>query len=75
MTSDRMRDFHSKVNHVDPDDDQYLECEACHWKGTILDCDRQKVSTNEHPLARRQGYEWTCPKCDTVVWRYWYMLS
>lgn len=75
MNSDRMRDFDSKSGYVKPDDSTPVECEACHWKGTIINCDMQKASMNEHPLAQRQGWTWICPKCDTVVWRYWYMLS
>lgn len=67
--------FHIKAGHINPDNDQPVECHHCGWKGTIIDCDRQRIRENDHVLAQREGYSWTCPVCETEVWKYYYLVS
>lgn len=68
-----LRDFHIKAGHVNPDNDQPVECK-CGWEGTIIECDRVQAGYDA-PLAARKGYQWGCPECNTILWHYWYLAS
>lgn len=51
---------------------------SCGWRGTMLDCDCEAYNSSAESWAKlsgRQGTHWNCPKCKSVIWRYYNLIN
>lgn len=67
------------IGSIDVKDERAMRAICkCGWRGTMLDCRREHYDSGAESWrnrAGRAGYHWHCPKCEAVIWRYYYMIS
>jgi hypothetical protein len=67
-------------NLLHEDEEKLVKCrrEICGWKGKIKDADRRRIETpiqSWNALAGREGWEYVCPRCGSLVATYYTKMS
>lgn len=68
----------ARLGSIEPpmDERQMLAVCDCGWTGDLNECDREEYDNGKWGRnAGRRGYHWNCPRCKSLVWRYYHTIN
>ena len=60
-----------------PDENNPVDC-SCGWNGKIKDTTEKRITSQPdlwYRLSGREGFEYCCPRCNRIVYKYYFKVS